>query len=82
MDMTPTPDQGGGAAGTPGIDDPRFRQALQLLEEVLRAEPDDQDSAELGKIVTGLYKLLADRQKLDDKMLGSPDLMRTLRRSG
>lgn len=68
--------------GAPGIDDPRFREALQILEQVLQAEPDDQDSAALAKLVAELYKLVAARQAATDKTLGNSDLLRALRRSG
>lgn len=65
--------------GVLGRDGTPFKNAIQLLEGVLHHEPDDVDSAELAKILQGLYRLLANRQKEMDDSLGgklSPRMMR------
>lgn len=80
----PAPDAApaGGGGSNPGVvDDPRFRQAIQLIEAVARDEPDDQDSALLTEIVAKLYKLAGDRQKEQDDMLQGKASPRALRRA-
>jgi hypothetical protein len=67
-------------AGTPGITDPRYKEALAILEEVLRGEPDEQDSSALAGVLQKLYKLSADRQKEQDDMMGGNYSPRALRR--
>lgn len=75
------PAQAPAGGSSPGvIDDPRFRQAIQLIEAVARDEPDDQDSALLSEIVAKLYKLAGDRQKEQDDMLQGKATPRALRR--
>jgi hypothetical protein len=67
-------------AGTPGITDPRYKEALAILEEVMRSEPDDQDSSALAGLLKDLYKLIADRQKETDDMMQGKLSQRALRR--
>ena len=73
-------EQGGGEPGVPGITDPRFKEAISILESVLQGEPDEADSAALAGTIKDLYKLLADRQKEQDEMMGGKISPRALRR--
>lgn len=76
-DGSPLPYNNGG--GQPGIDAPEYPDIIALLEKILAEEPDPADSAELSKLIAGLYKLAASRVKeQDDAMAGklSPRLMR------
>ena len=59
-----------------------LRLAIEHAQAALVAEPDDADSQALSKVVSGLYQILASRQKESDQMMGNPTLLRTLRRSG
>ena len=79
--------QGGGQPQAPPEDAPldpleHLRAAIEHAQAALVAEPDDADSEGLAKVVQGLYRILAQRQKESDGALGNPALMRTLRRSG
>ena len=58
-----------------------LRAAIEHAQAALVMEPDDIDSQLLSKVVSGLYQILANRQKEQDQALGNPGLMRTLRRS-
>lgn len=59
-----------------------LRQAIEHAQAAQVAEPDDADSQQLAKLVSGLYQILANRQKEHDQTMGNPTLLRTLRRSG
>lgn len=68
--------------GAPGIDAPEYPEIIQLLEQILQGEPDPQDSAELSKLIAGLYKLAANRVKESDDALAGKVSPRLLRRNG
>lgn len=57
-----------------------LRQAIEHAQAALIAEPDDADSQALSKLVSGLYQILANRQKEQDTALGNPSLQSLLRR--
>jgi hypothetical protein len=59
-----------------------LRMAIQHAQAALVGEEDDADSQALSKLVSGLYQILAARQKDSDQTMGNPSLLRTLRRSG
>lgn len=72
----------GAPAEQGGSTDEKFKQALELLQQVLQEEPDDQDSQILATVVQNLYKILASRQQEQDKLMGgNPGQMRALRRA-
>lgn len=68
--------------GSPGIDDPRFKDAISLLEDILKGEPDEQDSQKLAQLISGLYSLVGDRQKEQDQMIAGKLSPRAVRRMG
>lgn len=72
----------GQEAGIPGIDAEEYPEIIGLLEKILADEPDPQDSAELGKLIAGLWKLAANRQKETDDALGGKMSPRFMRRNG
>lgn len=76
--MQAPPEAGGGQQG--GVADPRYKEAIGVLEEILKTEPDDQDSAQLANVIQTLYKIAADRQKEEDDMLAGKVSPRALRR--
>jgi hypothetical protein len=59
-----------------------LRQAIEHAQAALTSEPDDADSAQLAKIVQGLYGILSQRQDMEDRAAGGdPKQLRTLRRA-
>lgn len=85
MNGGPDPMMGGGQqmmGGGGGGSDPRLRDAIELLQQVLTSEPDDQDSQALAQIVKELYAILATRQKEQTQAMGgNPSVMRALGRA-
>lgn len=69
-------------SGTPGIDAAEYPEIIALLEKILAEEPDPQDSAELSKLIAGLYKLAANRVKETDDAMAGKMSPRFLRRNG
>jgi hypothetical protein len=66
-------------APDPAAAEDNLRQAIDLLQKALQAEPDDQDSAALAAIVKQLYSIAVGRQKEQDQALAgkfSPRMMR------
>ena len=57
-----------------------LRIAIEHAQAAQVMEPDDADSQMLAKLVSGLYQILANRQKESDQALGNPGLARMLRR--
>ena len=68
--------------GVPGIEDPEYLEIVGLLEDILKREPDPEDSAKLAKLVADLYGLAAGRVKEADDALGGKVSPRFLRRNG
>jgi hypothetical protein len=59
-----------------------LRAAIEHAQAALTDEPDDADSAQLAKIVQGLYSILSQRQDSEDRAAGGdPKQLRMLRRS-
>jgi hypothetical protein len=58
-----------------------LRQAIEHAQAALTMEPDDADSQSLAKVVQGLYGILAQRQKEEQKMMGDPAMQRVLSRA-
>jgi len=76
----PTPDQN--PAKADGVDPlEHLRAAIEHAQAALVSEPDDQDSQALAKLVSGLYQILANRQKEQDQALGNPATAKLLRRT-
>lgn len=62
--------------------DPDEKSVIEALQVIVQKEPDDAKSAELAAIVAKLYKLLADEQDTQMKMLGGdPRQMRQMARA-
>ena len=57
-----------------------LRLAIEHAQAALVAEPDDADSQQLSKVISGLYQILAQRQKEQDQLMGGGNL-RALRRT-
>ena len=57
-----------------------LRLAIEHAQAALVAEPDDADSQQLSKVISGLYQILAQRQKEQDQLMGVGNL-RALRRT-
>ena len=78
----PYPDPNMGGGGAPGIDDPEFLNVVALLEDILKQEPDPEDSAKLSKLIADLYGLAAGRVKEQDDAMAGKVSPRFLRRNG
>lgn len=76
--MLPYDDSGQGVAAE-GLD-PDEKQAIDILTELVKSEPDDAKSAALADIVAKLYKLLSDEQDTQMKAMGGDP--KTLRAMG
>jgi hypothetical protein len=66
-----------------GTDDPQqlVRQAKELLRRALDAEPDDEDSLLIEKMLTEAQQYLAGEQKLNDQAMGAGPGVKAVRKA-
>jgi hypothetical protein len=74
----PSPAHGDGVDSTAML-----RMAIEYAQAALVGEPSDADSQKLADAIKVMYRVLSDRQKNQDQLLGgNPALAQTLRRLG
>lgn len=57
-----------------------LRASIEHAQAALVSEPDDQDSQLLSKLISGLYQILANRQKEQQAAMGTTPAMKAMSR--